>query len=174
VCLLYLYRSEILSSTNFIAPEPVPDTVFTLTILDTPLKNAWSFSRSNDPKLPGNYWVMPHFSSWSWPKPFIGTLDEALYEIDVIEEETKWEDKIDKAVWRGTGHFNSVGNIQMRPQLLDATRDKSWADVEVLKWGTNGVDAENAIGIEDFCKYKYIIYTEGITVGPLQSPKYRA
>ena len=72
----------------------------------------------------------------------------------------KWEDKIDKAIWRGTGQFNSVGNIALRPNLLEATKGKSWADVELLEWGNNGVDAKNAIGIEDFCRYKYIIYTE--------------
>jgi hypothetical protein len=103
---------------------------------------------------------MPHFSGWSWPKPFIGTLDQALSQIDVIEKETLWEDKIDMAVWRGTGQFNSVGNIALRPNLLQATKGKQWADVELLEWGTNAVDAKNAIRIEDFCRYKYIIYTE--------------
>ena len=56
--------------------------------------------------------------------------------------------------------FNSVGNTQLRPKLLEATKDKPWADVQNLKWVTNGVDAENALNIEDFCKYKYIVYTE--------------
>jgi hypothetical protein len=112
---------------------------------------------------------MPHFSGWSWPKPFIGTLDQALSKIEIIEEETKWEDKIDKAVWRGTGQFNSVGNIALRPQLLEVTKGKSWADVELLQWGNNAVDAKNAIGIEDFCKYKYIIYTE-VRILPSMSP----
>ena len=153
------------------SPEHVPDTVFTFTILDTPLPNTWSFSRSNDPKLKENYWVMPQFSGWSWPKPFIGTLDQALSKIEIIEEEAEWEDKIDQAVWRGTGQFNSVGNIALRPQLLQATKGKPWADVELLKWGTNAVDAENAIGIEDFCKYKYIIYTEVVMLPLLISPR---
>ena len=78
----------------------------------------------------------------------------------MIEEVTLWDDKIDKAVWRGTGQFNGVGNTALRPNLLRATKDKPWADVELLEWGINAVDAENAIKIEDFCKYKYIIYTE--------------
>lgn len=103
---------------------------------------------------------MPHFSGWAWPKPFIGTLDQALGKIDAIEGETLWENKIDMAVWRGTGQFNGVGNIFLRPNLLAATKGKQWADVELLEWGMNAVDAKNAIKIEDFCKYKYIIYTE--------------
>jgi len=33
--------------------------------------------------------------------------------------------------------------------------------VENLKWvGVNGEKASNSLGIEDFCGYKYVIYTE--------------
>lgn len=142
------------------SPTPLPDTVFALSIIDSPRENAWSFSRSNDPKVQGNYWLMPHFSFWSWPKRFIGTIDEALSKIAVVEKEQGWHGKIQKAVWRGTVWFNSLGNTQLRPKLIEATKDRDWADVQDMKWVTNGVDAENAISIEDFCKYKYIIYTE--------------
>lgn len=142
------------------SPTPLPDTVFTFSITDTPRENGWSFARSNDPNANRKDWVMPHFAFFSWPKPFIGTVDEALAKINRIEENTSWEQKIPKAVWRGTGWFNSVGNTQLRPNLLKATKGKDWADVEVLKWETNGEKASNSIGIEDFCKYKYILYTE--------------
>lgn len=142
------------------SPTPLPDTVFAVSIIDSPRQNAWSFSRSNDPKVQGNYWLMPHFSFWSWPKRFIGTVDEALSKIAVVEKELGWHGKIEKAVWRGTVWFNSLGNTQLRPKLIEATKGRDWADVQDMKWVMNGVDAENAISIEDFCKYKYIIYTE--------------
>ncbi|KAG9242053.1 hypothetical protein BJ878DRAFT_556520 [Calycina marina] len=143
--------------------EPLPDTIFALTVLDTPRNNTWSFSRSNNPLLSAErYWVMPHFSSWSWPLPFIGTADEALAKIDVIEE-MGWEQKIDKTVWRGTAWFNNVGNTDLRPKLLKVTKGKEWADVEQLVWGSNAVTANNSLSIEVFCRYKYMIYTEGIT-----------
>jgi hypothetical protein len=103
---------------------------------------------------------MPHFSFWSWPKPFIGTVDEALDKISRIEEQTPWANKTDKAVWRGTGWFNSVGNINLRPKLVEVTKNAEWADVQVMKWLTNAMKATNSIDIENFCKYKYIIYTE--------------
>lgn len=103
---------------------------------------------------------MPHFGYWSWPKSFIGTMDQALDQISEIEQATPWEKKIDKAVWRGTAWFNSIGNTALRPNLLAKTKDQDWADVEDLKWETNAVKAQNSIGIADFCKYKYIIYTE--------------
>lgn len=87
-------------------------------------------------------------------------MDQALDQISEIERQNPWEKKIDKAVWRGTAWFNSIGNTALRPNLLAKTKDQDWADVEDLKWETNAVRAKNAIGIADFCKYKYIIYTE--------------
>ncbi|APA08906.1 hypothetical protein sscle_04g036760 [Sclerotinia sclerotiorum 1980 UF-70] len=146
------------------SPSPLPNTIFAFNILDTPMNNSWAFSRSNDPHIEnGNYWVMPHFSFWSWPLSFIGTVDQALSKIEDIEKNTQWTEKIDKAVWRGTGWFNTVGNKDLRPGLIQKGKEKEWADIEALKWNTNSESAENAIGIEDFCRYKYIVYTEGIT-----------
>ncbi|KAM3068494.1 hypothetical protein ACMFMG_009633 [Clarireedia jacksonii] len=147
------------------SPSSLPDTLFTFCILDTPTNNSWTFSRSNDPawEAGGNYWVMPHFSFWSWPMPFIGTMDQALSRIERIEEETLWADKSDKAVWRGTAWYNSVANRDLRPALVLKSKGKEWADVQTLEWHNNAEDAANAIAIQDFCKYKFIIYTEGIT-----------
>lgn len=103
---------------------------------------------------------MPHFSYWSWPKPFIGTIDQALTNIARVEGETPWEKKIAKAVWRGTVWFNSVTNANLRPKLLQVTKGKQWADVEETKWQDSGMGASNSIAIHDFCRYKYILYTE--------------
>lgn len=47
---------------------------------------------------------------------------------------------------------------------LLSSKGKKRADVEILKCENNGVNAENALGIGEFCRYKYIIYTE---VSPL-------
>jgi hypothetical protein len=177
ICFMYvsLLHSKIASLTNtkerdailhqihraiVTSPEPLPDTIFAFSILDTIRQSAWCFARSNDPKIKGNYWIMPHFSYWSWPKSFIGTVEEAVARIQVLEKEIPWSKKISKVVWRGTAWFNSIGNTALRPNLLATTKDKAWADVEVSDWGTNADSAKNAIKIEDFCKYKYIIYTE--------------
>ncbi|KAG9238242.1 glycosyl transferase family 90-domain-containing protein [Amylocarpus encephaloides] len=157
-----LHRALITSPPS----EPLPDTVFTFSILDSPRTDVWSFARNNEPQQmrKGNWWVMPHFGHWSWPKRFIGTLDEVRRKVEVVEREINgWDGKLAKAIWRGTVWFNGVGNNQLRPKLLEATKDKPWADVQNMKWVTNAVDAKNAINIEDFCKYKYIIYTEGVT-----------
>jgi hypothetical protein len=128
------------------------------------------------PLNPEHHWLMPHFSFWAWPLPFIGTLDSALSRISFVEASTPWSKKIDKVVWRGTAWFNSVGNTNLRPKLLEVTKGKEWADVEDLKWYNNGEKARNSIDIEDFCKYKYIIYTEVFSLPslpPFSSPKGR-
>jgi hypothetical protein len=87
-------------------------------------------------------------------------MDQALSRIERIEEETSWADKIDKAVWRGTAWYNSVANRDLRPSLVLKSKGKEWADVQTLAWHNNAEDASNAIAIHDFCKYKFIIYTE--------------
>jgi hypothetical protein len=110
--------------------------------------------------MPGNYWLMPHFSYWTWPAPFIGPIDEALAKIERVERETPWESKIDKAVWRGTSGFNPINNHNLRPNLIHLAAGKEWADVE--NFVVEGVNKPptNVLSIEEFCRYKYIIYTE--------------
>lgn len=76
--------------------------------------------------------------------------------------------KIPKAIWRGTTWFNSIHNPRLRANLLAAAKDKPWADVEALRWetGTNEQGertAANSLPIEDFCRYRYVLHTEGVT-----------
>jgi hypothetical protein len=97
---------------------------------------------------------MPHFSFWSWPQPFIGPIDEALARIKRIP----WEEKIPKAIWRGTVWFNPITNLELRKKLVEVTSGKEWADVEALEGAAE--NSKNVLPIEDFCKYRYIIYTE--------------
>lgn len=164
--------------------EPVPDTVFALNFQDQPFGTAWAYSRQADPKSrPGfddgnanaRTFLMPHFSFWAWRLPFIGSMGRAAEAIAQIETKlhSKFASKIPKAVWRGTTWFNSVHNPRLRANLLAAAKDKPWADVEALKWdgpagggdskGSGDRTASNSIPIEDFCKYKYILHTEGVT-----------
>lgn len=41
---------------------------------------------------------------------------------------------------------------------MKATRGKEWADVAALD-----ASGENALAIEEFCRYKYVVYSEGVT-----------
>ena len=111
---------------------------------------------------------MPHFSFWAWDLPFIGSMARAAQAITALEKKylTRWEDKIPKAVWRGTAWFNSVHSPRLRQELVATARGKPWADVEPLAWTSSavrsGANASNALAIEEFCRYKYVVHTEGI------------
>ncbi|QDS73422.1 hypothetical protein FKW77_008427 [Venturia effusa] len=96
---------------------------------------------------------MPDYGFWSWPEPHIGNLDEVKEKVETLERGLSWELKISKAVWRGSVHWNSG----LRGQLVETARGKAWSDVQQLDW------KNNALTMEEFCKYKYLIYTEGVT-----------
>jgi hypothetical protein len=128
--------------------------------------------------------------------PFIGSLPRAARAISEIESSLSFQDKIPKAVWRGTTWFNNPRAGRLRQNLVrafgnkraDSVPARSWADIESLDWATAGKsnsnsnsnsnskdggpglgpgsgerNASNALRIEDFCRYKYIIHTEGVT-----------
>lgn len=149
------------------SPTSLPDTVFSLNFQDQPFGAAWTYSKAADPAFHGKdtrNFLMPHFSFWAWPLPFIGSMDRAAQAITEIEASIPFAHKVAKAVWRGTSWFNSVQAPQLRQNLLRAGKGKDWADIEALRWtGSNSREAENALAIEDFCRYKYIVHTEGVT-----------
>ncbi|KAK0615013.1 glycosyl transferase family 90-domain-containing protein [Bombardia bombarda] len=160
------------------APAPLPDTIFSLNFQDQPFGTAFTYSRAADPALrskapDARSFLMPHFSFWAWNLPFVGSMWRAADAIAALESANyntpeKWQSgKIAKAVWRGTAWFNSVNSPQLRQKLLATARGKPWADVQALDWATGGggsnKNASNALKIEDFCRYKYVVHTEGIT-----------
>jgi hypothetical protein len=72
--------------------------------------------------------------------------------------------------------WNSAHYPGLRENLLRVTEQAEWADVQALHgYGLvaaggarpteNNLNstADNALMIEDFCRYKYVLYTEGIT-----------
>lgn len=157
------------------------DTVFSINIQDQPFGSAWTYSlpgyaaptAGNAPI--GRSFLMPHFSFWAWRPPMIGSFARAAAAISKIEEEVPFAHKKPQAVWRGTTRFASAHHPELRQQLLEATRNQPWADVQALDWlpDVNNVtkevntlamqEASNSLMIEDFCRYKYVVHTEGIT-----------
>jgi len=163
------------------SPDPIPDTIFSLNYLDQPFGAAWTYSRpaaapSSPPPSSTNAhrsFLMPHFSFWAWNLPFVGSMSLAAERITALESTFapshggQWADKIPKAVWRGTAFYNSVQSPQLRQNLVNTAKGKPWADVEPLKWAPTDTDkgtrnATNALKVEEFCRYKYVIHTEGI------------
>ncbi|KAK4229328.1 lactation elevated protein 1 [Podospora fimiseda] len=150
------------------SPSPVPNTTFSLNFQDQPFGTAFTYSRSSTRAFSPTYrpFLVPHFSFWAWDLPFIGSMSRAASAISLLESSfLSFSQKIPKAVWRGTPWYNSVQSPQLRQNLLAKTKNQPWADVQKLEWGNDGTaaNATNAIPIQDFCKYKYIIHTEGVT-----------
>lgn len=52
-------------------------------------------------------------------------------------------------------------NPRLRQNLLRAARERTWdwADIEALRRGEEG----NGMKVEEFCRYKYVVHTEGIS-----------
>ena len=135
------------------SPDEIPNIEFTFLVNDHPGSNVWSLARSDDEKEVHDTWLMPDYGFWSWPEPKIGSLEEVREKIMEKEEGVTWKDKDDRAVWRGTVHWNG----ELRGKLVKTAKGKDWSDVQELDW------KKNALNMEDFCKYKFLIYTEGVT-----------
>ncbi|OHW97116.1 DUF821 domain-containing protein [Colletotrichum incanum] len=154
-----LNRALVTSST------PLPDTFFNLYIQDTPVSRSWSHSRPAISPSPKHIFTIPHFSFWAWNQPFIRSISHAAAAITDIEASLPFDMKDRRAVWRGTTWFNNgaSANPRSRQELLRITDDAKWADVQALEWVNNGENATNALMIEDFCRHKYIVHTEGVS-----------
>ncbi|CAK7213976.1 hypothetical protein SBRCBS47491_001983 [Sporothrix bragantina] len=157
------------------SPEPVPDAYFSINFQDQPFGTSWGYSRAINPAFRSHErdernFLMPHFSFWAWKLPFVGSMSRAAAAIDRLERETypSFHDKIARAVWRGTTWFNSVHSPRLRQNLLAVAKGQKWSDVEALEWvgggsaNDNGQNATNALAIEDFCRYRYVLHTEGV------------
>lgn len=146
------------------SPAPLPNASLTIAIHDIPLAGTFSFARPTRSSTAKHIFPMPHFSFWSWPLPFIGSIASAARTIARLEAETGFARKDPRAVWRGTSWYNNGAGSspRLRQELVAKTKGVTWADVQALDWETNSHDASNALKIEDFCRYRYIIHTEGV------------
>ncbi|KAI0195161.1 glycosyl transferase family 90-domain-containing protein [Xylaria flabelliformis] len=148
------------------SPEELPDTIFSLNIRDQPYGTAWSYSRpayaapaSALPPIKRAF-LMPHFAFWSWPLPSIGSMTRAAEAIARIEDDLPFARKDPRVVWRGSARFNGVHQPTLRWDLLRATAGAEWADEDA---NTSSDGNTTALIIEDFCRYKYVLYTDGVT-----------
>ncbi|KAB5539230.1 glycosyl transferase family 90-domain-containing protein [Coniochaeta sp. 2T2.1] len=165
-------------------PTRLPDTIITINVNDQPFGSAFSYTRpafrppssgSHGPSLTRAF-LMPHFSFWAWPLPSIGSITRAGVAIRIIESQIPFSRKDRRVAWRGTMGWNSAQNPASRENLLRSAEDADWADIQALHGydievdesttiseKANTTSTNNALMIEDFCRYKYVLYTEGIT-----------
>ncbi|KAF2425797.1 hypothetical protein EJ08DRAFT_638369 [Tothia fuscella] len=138
-----LYRAII----AFPNPAAIPNVEFIIDIEDTPTDNVpsnrvvWAWNRPNNEL---NTWIMPDFDGWAFPDPDLGSYTSFRNRLQFYEK--PFEEKDSRVVWRG------ALNNPIRNALIDATKDKEWADVGTM----------NArLHMAEFCKYQYPIHTEG-------------
>ncbi|OIW29293.1 hypothetical protein CONLIGDRAFT_655209 [Coniochaeta ligniaria NRRL 30616] len=165
------------------SPAPLPDTIITVNVNDQPFGSAFSYTRpafrpapsgSHGPPLTRAF-LMPHFSFWTWPLPSIGSVSRVAAALSAMESQVPFRSKDHRLAWRGTMGWNSPHYPGLRENLLRVTEQAKWADVQALHGygleaphNTNASEEfnsmrSNALMIEDFCRYKYVLYTEGIT-----------
>ncbi|KAI1805132.1 hypothetical protein F4811DRAFT_233312 [Daldinia bambusicola] len=159
---------------------PLPDTILAFNHEDDPASPSLSYSRPADPSFDGpgrHVFPVPHFSFYAWPVPHVRSFPRAAASVADLEARfPSWSAKDPRAVWRGTTWFNSArGGGRLRHELVlvagrgkgkgkgggggeGEEEEKAWADVQPL--AANG---SNALMIEDFCRYRYVIHTEGVT-----------
>lgn len=103
---------------------------------------------------------MSDFGYFSWPmNGLIGSYEQVRAKIS--EREPAWEDKSDKALWRGL-----VTNNAKRQDLINVAQGKEWSDVRGVEW-TNAktltkASQKYAVSMVDHCAYRYLVGTEGI------------
>ncbi|KAL5340585.1 glycosyl transferase family 90-domain-containing protein [Aspergillus crustosus] len=115
-----------------------------------PTQPIWTLARTASEEAA---WLMPDFGFWAWDHAHaeIGPYDEVVAQ--AAEYDMPWETKQQQLVWRGKPSFAP----KLRRALLDATRGKSWADVQPVDWHKQS----NFLKMEDHCRYTFIAHVEG-------------
>lgn len=70
-----------------------------------------------------------------------------------IAQDQPWSKKIPQVVWRGTVWYNPF----IRGGLIEATKDKGWADVKAMDWQTK----DTFMTVDEMCRYAMTAHTEG-------------
>ncbi|KAM0751094.1 hypothetical protein T439DRAFT_325249 [Meredithblackwellia eburnea MCA 4105] len=132
------------------APEPVPNFDMFFQPIDIGYPGAVWETVQPRPGKPG--WLVPDFGFYSWPEPILTGYKGVVREVERVENEVKWEDKIPKLFWRG------VFLCPVRDSLRRVTDGKPWADIAEIVWSEKG---KGSLPLWDHCRYKYLVHTEG-------------
>ncbi len=104
-----------------------------------------------------NHFLIPDFTTFAWPEAKLPPFSTALHSLW-----TEFEGKKSKMVWRGS---TSLQQATQRVDLVSTLGPQTTiADVSPIYFNqsTKAIEGD-FLTMEEFCKYKYIIYTEGIT-----------
>ncbi|KAL4938981.1 glycosyl transferase family 90-domain-containing protein [Aspergillus oleicola] len=111
----------------------------------------WTLARTADEEAA---WLMPDFGFWAWSHRHteIGPYDEVV-QAAAEYDDVPWESKQHQLVWRGKPSFAP----KLRRALMNATRERSWADVQPVDWKRKS----NLLRMEEHCRYMFIAHVEG-------------
>ncbi|WWC90330.1 uncharacterized protein L201_005263 [Kwoniella dendrophila CBS 6074] len=161
-------------STLLTSPEPMPDIDFVIQTSDggSGENPRFSLDREEHQKA---LWLMPDFGFFSWPEPGVGAYSEVRAksleyehnlglrlndELEVLHD--SWENKTQKLFWRG------APMVEVRQDLLRASRDQPWSDVKELNWGAVNQDEDgrkqNNGDLKtpaEHCQYAFLAHVEG-------------
>lgn len=116
----------------------------------------WSLTRK---EAEHDRWLVADFGFWSWPLPVVGEYTQVRAEIAEVERDLQFAEKKPLLVWRGAAMTG------LRELLVNATHDKSWADVHAIQWQDmtriTPESEELSLTIAEHCQYQFVINTEG-------------
>ncbi|KZF25337.1 hypothetical protein L228DRAFT_236444 [Xylona heveae TC161] len=137
------------------SPEPLPNIEFAFNTDDRIFEPVplWGYARQ---EADAHIWLMPDFGYWSWPETKVGTMREVQMKAALTENKWSWGNKVDKLLWRG-----ATMGLKLREKLIEAARDKPWADVKALNWKDKDSVSNDLKSMPEHCQYKYLAHTEG-------------
>jgi hypothetical protein len=109
----------------------------------------WTWTANMSEPTHDRHWLIPNFDFYGAGN--IGSYEQARRR--AVAQDSSWTSKIPQIVWRGTPWYNPF----IRGHLLEATKDKPWADVKSLDWVTK----DTYMTVDQMCKYAMTAHTEG-------------
>ncbi|TNY17190.1 glycosyl transferase family 90-domain-containing protein [Rhodotorula diobovata] len=137
------------------APEPVPDIEFVIQTGDNGIPHGapWALGRKEKEE---ELTLMPDYSFFSWPEPHVDSWQEVADHTLAYETKLRWEDKIDKLLWRG------AFLVDIRKELWEIAHRHKWGAVTDLDWQDRENVKKMLLTPEQHCDYKFLAHVEGL------------
>jgi hypothetical protein len=103
--------------------------------------------------------LIPCFTLWVFTSPSIGKWRSTFETLPKIADKIKWENRIDKVMWRGA----RTGDRWWLTKIGERKND-STLDIEFIDWKPDKRSprySDNFKTIQQYCQYKYLLHQEG-------------
>ncbi|KAF2757405.1 hypothetical protein EJ05DRAFT_388799 [Pseudovirgaria hyperparasitica] len=168
-CYIYGFKERAIATLSLIQravmsapPKSVPNAEFAVSLDDLPLRSKndavmFALTRQETEEYK-DVWLIPDFGYWSWILTRVPSYQRMRQWLFDAEVDAPFINKMDKAVWRGNLRMSGI-----RYALRDIAAGKEWSDIEDVDVASDDPDYDSSkrLTIEDMCKYKFAIHTEG-------------